>query len=157
MALVGFVGLCMLVAAADASVTAAGVSAWYVSLTPPPGTPSISVLRAGSLTVHLVLGTAAWFIWRQGHASHGSAAKRAALRLWGWQLLFDAGWSPMLFGLHRPDAALLVMLPLLALIALTLRAFRRVDRAASLLMLPYALWMCYAGYLTVGFFWLNPG
>jgi len=155
MALVGFVGLCLLVAAADASLTAAGVSAWHASLAAPPGTLPMPLFRAGSLIVHLVLGTAAWVIWR--HAGAQGTPKRAALRLWGWQLLFDAGWPPIFFGLHRPDAALLVMAPLLALIGLTLRAFRRLDRAAALLMLPYALWMCYAGYLTAGFFWLNPG
>jgi tryptophan-rich sensory protein len=100
-----------------------------------------------------MLGLAAWRMWRCG----GPALMRAALKWWGWLLLFDAAWSPIFFGLHRPDLALIVITPLLGLIGVTIRGFRRVDRTAAALMFPYALWMCYAGYLLAGFVWLNPG
>ena len=152
MALVGFVGLSLLVAAADASASAARVSGWYLSLRAPPFAPAVALLQPVSLILHLMLGIAAWRVWRRG----SPALMRAALKWWGWLLLFDAGWSPTFFGLHCPDIALIIIAPLLALTGITLRGFDRIDRAAAALMLPYALWMCYAGYLVAGFSWLNP-
>jgi tryptophan-rich sensory protein len=153
MALVGFVGLCLLVAAADASVRAGGVSAWYLSLAAPPGTLPIVLVQPVSLGLHLMLGIAAWLVWRRGSPS----VMRAALKSWGWLLLFDAAWSPTFFGLHRPGLALGVIAPLLMLIGITILRFARSNRAAVVLMLPYTLWICYAGYLVAGFLWLNPG
>jgi tryptophan-rich sensory protein len=153
MALVGFVGLSLLVAAADASTSAARASAWYQSLPAPPLAPPVAVLQPVSLLLHLMLGLAAWRVWRRG----SPALTRAALKRWGWLLLFDAAWSPAFFALHRPDLALTVVAPLLVLTGVTIHGFRRVDRAAAVLMFPYAPWMCYAGYLLAGFAWLNPG
>ena len=49
---------------------------------------------------------------------------------------------------------------LLLLIGLTLAEFYRLSRSAALLMFPYLLWTCYAGYLNAGFWWLirpRPG
>ena len=37
----------------------------------------------------------------------------------------------------------------------TLRAFRRVDRAAGWLLLPYLLWVSFAAYLNAGVWLLN--
>jgi benzodiazapine receptor len=156
MALVGFVGLALLVGAADGTATAAATRAWYLSLTPPPGAPPLLLFRPVWTLLYLSMGTAAWLVWRHLGPSPAGGGKRAALRLWGWQLLLNAAWTPAFFGLHSPGVALLVVLPLLGLIGLTIRAFGRIHRPAALLLLPYALWMCYAGYLNAGFFWLNP-
>jgi tryptophan-rich sensory protein len=157
MALVGFVGLGLLVGAADGTLTAAGARAWYLSLTPPPGTPPTALFGPVWTLLYLLMGTAAWLVWRQVPPPGAVFGKRAALRLWGWQLLLNAAWTPAFFGLHSPGFSLLVMLALAGLIGLTIRAFGRIHRPAAALLLPYALWMCYAGYLNAGFFWLNPG
>ena len=154
MALVGFVGLALLVGAADGTLTAAGTRAWYLSLARPPGTPGASLFGLVWAALYLLMGTAAWLVWRQAPAP--GAAKRAALRLWGWQLLLNAAWTPAFFGLHSPGLALAVMLLLAGLIGVTIRAFGRIHRTAAALLLPYALWMCYAVYLNAGFVWLNP-
>jgi tryptophan-rich sensory protein len=140
------------VAAADASANAVRVSAWYLSMRAPPFAPPAAAMQPVSLILHLVLGIAAWLVWRRGSLG----AVRAALRCWGWLLLFDAAWSPVFSGLRRADLALAVMVPLLGLIGITIHGFVRIERAAGALMLPYAIWMCYAVYLIAGFFWLNP-
>ena len=157
MALVGFVGLALLVGAADGTLTAASAGAWYLSLARPPGTPPAAWFGPVWTALYLLIGTAAWLVWRPQRPPRESVGKRAALRLWSWQLLFNAAWTPAFFGLHSPGLALIVILPLAGLIGLTIRAFARIDRRASVLLLPYALWTCYACYLNAGFFWLNPG
>jgi len=150
LALVGFVGLCLLVGAAGGSLTSSSIRGWYLTLDRPPGVPPNWVFPVVWTTLYVMIGTAAWLVWRQ-------PLHRQALRLWGWQLLLNAAWTPAFFGLRSTVLGLVVIVPLLALIGLTIRAFRRLSPLAALLMVPYALWTLYATYLNAGFWWLNRG
>ena len=149
LALVGFIGLCLLVGAAGASVTADSVRGWYLTLNRPPGVPPNGVFPIVWTTLYVMIGSAAWLVWRQ-------PVHRTALRLWGWQLLANALWSPAFFGLRSITLGLVVLAIMLPLVVLSVRAMWRIDRRAGLLMLPYLLWSLYATYLNVGFWWLNP-
>jgi tryptophan-rich sensory protein len=99
--------------------------------------------------LYVLMGTAAWLVWRRTGAGR-------PLRLWGWQLAANALWTPAFFGLHNPPLALTVAVAMLLLISLTIRVFRRVQRLAAWLLLPYLAWTTFATYLTIGFWWLNP-
>jgi benzodiazapine receptor len=145
---VGFVGLCLLVGVAEGELAASGLGNWYLSLTPPPGTPPNWVFAPVCGTLYVLVGVAAWLVWRRIGAA-------PPLTLWGWQLLVNAFWAPAFFGLHSTAGGLLVLLVLTPLILLTLRTFYGVDRVAAALMLPYAASTAYATYLAAGFWWLN--
>ena len=148
LALVGFVGLCLLVGAVGGSMTVRAVHHWYLTLRMPPGTPPSWVFAPVWTALYISIGVAGWLVWKRLGAS-------APLRLWGWQLAANALWAPMFFGLHSPKLAMIVMIVLLPLIVLTMRRFRRFDRLAAYLMLPYGVWCCYAAYLNAGFLFLN--
>ena len=150
--LLGFIGLCLLVAAADGAVTAPSLGRWYLSLARPPGTPPDWLFAPVWTVLHVMIGTAAWLVWRRTRPS-----ERGVLRLWGWQLLVNAAWSPVFFALHGLAPGLAVLLLLLGLVGLTTGRFWRISPLAGGMMLPYALWTCYAAYLNAGFLWLNPG
>lgn len=149
LALVGFVGLCLLVGVVGGSITAHAVLHWYPTLHAPPGTPPNWVFAPIWTVLYVIIGVAGWLVWRRIGAA-------PALRLWGWQLAANALWAPAFFGLHSPALAMSVMIILLILIAFTIRIFRRVHRTAAILMLPYGAWCLYAGYLNAGFLLLNP-
>jgi len=123
--------------------------AWYGHLRKPPGTPPDVVFGPVWTLLYLAIAVAAWRVWR---ARPGPSP---ALALWGGQLVLNAAWSWLFFGLQRPGVALLDLAVLLPLVALTAVAFRAVDRVAGLLLLPYLLWVAYAGYLNAGIWWLN--
>lgn len=148
LALVGFVGLCLLVGAVGGSITARSIHLWYDTLRPPAGTPPNWLFAPVWTVLYVTIGVAGWLVWRRL-----GAAK--PLRLWGWQLAANALWSPAFFGLHSPPLAMAVMGVLLVLIGLTIRSFRRVDRYAAILMAPYGVWCLYAAYLNAGFLLLN--
>lgn len=116
-------------------------------MTPPNGVfgPVWTILYIG-------MAVAAWRVWRCGDVL---GDHRRALTLWGWQLAVNALWAPLFFGLHRPAIAIGVILVLDGLVAATILAFRRIDRIAGLLLMPYLAWSLFASYLTVGFWWLN--
>ena len=149
LALIGFVGLCLLVGAAAAALVASALHGWYPSLTRPPGTPPNWVFGPVWTVLYVMIGIAGWLVWRRSGAAR-------PLRLWGWQLAANALWTPAFFGLHNPPLALAVMAALLVLIGLTIGSFLRLHRFAAWLMLPYLTWTIFAAYLNVGFWWLNP-
>jgi len=148
LALVGFVGLCVLVALAEGGITAASLATWYLSLNRPPLTPPSWVFAPVWLFLYVLLGLAGWLAWRRVGATR-------PIRLWGWQIFANALWTPAFFGLHRIDLGLLVIVAMLALTVTTMRAFGRLSRPAALLMLPYLAWICFAAYLNAGFWCLN--
>lgn len=146
----GFVGLCLLVGAADLAVTANHARGWYLSLLRPLGTPPDWMIAAAWGVLYPLIGTAAWLVWRRVGAG-------PPLTLWGWQLGLQAAWTPVFFAWRSPLAALVALLALLPLIALTIRGFAAIDRLAARMMVPYLLWSVYALYLNIGFYYLNPG
>ncbi len=73
----------------------------------------------------------------------------------GFQLLFNALWSIVFFGLKNPFWALLIILVLLVLILLTIKWFNIVSKTASYLLIPYLLWVCYATLLNYKIWEMN--
>ncbi|KAA5613137.1 tryptophan-rich sensory protein [Rhodovastum atsumiense] len=131
-------------------MTDPNLSTWYDSLGKAPGTPPNWVFPVVWSSQYVLIGIAAWLVWRDSGISR-------ALVPWFTQLFFNFLWSPAFFGLHSPGLGLVAILPLLASIVWTLRIFWRVRPLAGALIVPYLVWGCYAAYLNVGFFILNPG
>ncbi len=129
-------------------MTLPAVHHWYLTLSQPPGTPPASVFAPVWTVLYVMLGTAAWLVWKRRGASR-------PLRLWGWQLAANALWAPAFFGLHSPRLAMVVMVALLILTGLTIRGFLSTRRLAGYLMLPYLAWCLFAAYLNAGFWLLN--
>jgi len=147
-----FIGLPLLLGIAGALITAPEISGWYLAQAHPPGTPPNWVFGPVWTALYILMGVAAWLVWRSG-----APAGPPALRLWGWQLLANALWSPAFFGLHSPALALGVIAILLVLLVLTLRAFLRIQPWAGVLLAPYLAWVGFASWLNAGFWWLNRG
>ena len=149
-ALVGFIGLALLVCAADSALAAGIAGRWYLSLMRPPGTPPIGLFVSMWGALCVLIGFGGWRVWRRSMSTR-------PLRLWGWQLAVNALWTPAFFALHRPPLGVAVLLALIPLIALTIRRFARIDRVAACSLIPYLLITGYSLYLNAGFCWLNPG
>ncbi len=80
---------------------------------------------------------------------------RLAVGVFAVHFLFNLGWSAALFGLQRIGLRLAVIAVLWLLILATMWAFDRVDRRAAALLVPYLLWVSYAGFLNYRFWVLN--
>lgn len=77
---------------------------------------------------------------------------RRAIGAFGIQFLLNLAWTPIFFGLRRPDLGLIVIIVLWVAIALTIRLFDRVDRRAAILLIPYFLWVGFAFVLSIAIF-----
>ena len=73
------------------------------------------------------------------------------------QLVLNFAWSPIFFGAHRIELALVTILLTSALVTATIVSFWRVRPLAGALLLPYLAWLCLATALNHETGRLNPG
>lgn len=98
------------------------------------------------------MAVSAWLVWQQG----GFARQRRALTLFLVQLVLNAAWSPLFFGLKQPGIAFAEILLLWLAIAATLLSFHRIHRIAAWLLVPYIAWVSFAAFLNGVLWQLNP-
>ena len=131
--------------------TASSVDTWYAGLNKPVFNPPNAVFGPVWTTLYVIMAVAAWRIWRSAPAS----GRRPALILYAVQLALNLAWSLIFFGLRAPGLALAEVLVLLAAVLATAVAFRRIDRPAGLMMVPYAAWVTFASALNLEIWRLN--
>lgn len=123
---------------------------WYALMNKPTWTPPDWVFAPVWIALYVLMGVAAWLVWlaRGWHATHW---------LFIGQLVLNAGWSWLFFGLHRTGWALgeigLLWLAVLVMMA----GFWRVRPLAGALIAPYWIWLTYAAALNYELWRLNGG
>ncbi len=126
--------------------------AWYVALSKPSWNPPGWVFAPVWTALYALMGLAAWFVWR----ARGWSGAGTALALFVGQLVLNAMWTWLFFGLHRPDLALLEIALLWLVILATLLAFWRVRPLAGALLAPYLAWVGFAIVLNAAIWRKNP-
>ena len=124
---------------------------WYAALEKPPLTPPDLAFPVAWTILYGLMIAAAWQVWRRV----GLIAGLAVLLPFVAQLGANGLWSILFFQWHRPDLALVDLVALWLLVALTIWRFRRVHPPAAWLLTPYLVWITFAGYLNVGVILLN--
>jgi translocator protein len=139
-------------AAAIGAVASVDAGAFYAQLVRPAWAPPASAFGPVWSTLYLLMGVAAWLVWRE----QGVAGRGVALGLFVIQLCANALWSWLFFAWRNGAFAFVEVLILLMLIGLTASAFWRIRRLAGVLMLPYFAWVCLASALTWSVWESNP-
>ncbi|MCR9263965.1 MAG: tryptophan-rich sensory protein [Flavobacteriaceae bacterium] len=147
------VAVCLLIGFLSGFATQSSVNEWYTTLNKPSFTPPNELFAPVWTVLYVLMGVAAGVVWSKGY--HHIWVK-TALYHFVFQLLFNALWSIVFFGLKNPLLALLVILVLLTLIMLTIKWFKVVSKPAAILMVPYLLWVCFAAVLNYKVWELNP-
>jgi translocator protein len=124
---------------------------WFARLQKPAWNPPNWIFGPVWTILYVTMAVAAWLVWRRG----GFAAQRVPLLLFFLQLLFNALWSPLFFGLHLPGLAFMDLLLLWLALVATVVAFWRARRPAGALLLPYLGWVTFAGGLNFAIWRLN--
>ena len=131
-----------------ASVNAAG---FYGDLVRPPWAPPAWLFGPVWSVLFLLMGVAAWLVWRD----HGFRGAGAALKLYLAQLLANALWSWLFFAWRQGAFAFAEVTVLWLLIAATIFSFWRLNRLAALLLVPYLAWVSFAAVLNFAIWRLN--
>ncbi|MEZ5461131.1 TspO/MBR family protein [Dokdonella sp.] len=139
--------LVLVTVAALVGATAAP-DAWFAALQKPAFNPPNWVFGPAWTLLYGLMAIAAWRVYRV-------AGSGLAIGLWLVQLVVNAIWSPLFFGLHRIDLALVDIVVLDLLVLVTIVRFFRHDRLAGWLMLPYLAWIAFATLLNAAIWQLN--
>ena len=117
---------------------------WYNALIKSALTPPGWVFSVAWTVLYAMLGLALYLGIK---SARGAKSKLRAYILFGGQLLLNACWSLVFFGLHFPAFGLIVLMLLFIVSAWMARVFGGIDRRAAYLVIPYLLWMMFAFYM----------
>ncbi len=146
--LAGWLTACFLAASLGVFFMPGG---WYAALNKPAWNPPAWIFGPVWTALYAMMAVAAWLVWKRG----GFAAHRQALTLFLIQLVLNASWTPLFFGLHRPGVAFVEIIFLWLAIAATLAAFCPINRVAAWLLAPYLAWVSFATVLNFAIWRLN--
>ena len=125
---------------------------WYAGLRKPAWNPPNWIFGPVWTALYTLMAIAAWLVWRRG----GFREQRTALSLYLLQLLFNALWTPLFFGLKYPALAFAEILLLWGALLATILAFGKAHRFAAGLLVPYLAWVTFAAALNFALWRLNP-
>ncbi len=122
---------------------------WYETLRKPDWTPPKWAFPVVWSILYVCIGYAGWLIWT-------IAGWSLPIALWGLQMVANALWSYFFFGIRRMDLALVDVAVLWLSVALFILAAWPVSTLASLLFVPYLVWVSAAATLNYSVRRLNP-
>ena len=139
----------LIVFAAAATGAMSSPDGWFRELHKPWFNPPTWVFPPAWTILYFLMAFAAWRVY-------SVAGITAGIVVWGAQLIANAAWTPLFFGVHRIDLALVDVAILWLLVLTTLILFFRRDRTAGYLLVPYLAWVTFAATLTFAIWRLNP-
>ncbi|OCW58139.1 TspO/MBR family protein [Hoeflea olei] len=122
---------------------------WYQHLRRPSWTPPNWAFPLVWSILYVAIGVSGWLLWQAQGLS-------LAMVVWGAQMVLNAAWSWLFFGLRRMDLAFVDVCAMFVLIALYIALVLPVSTIAALLFMPYAAWVIAAATLNRAVWRLNP-
>ncbi len=111
--------------------------AWFYTLPQAPGRIADMWLFGASVASYTLMAVAAFLVWG-----------RVSPRFFALQLVCNGMWPFVLFYMHAPKGAAVILLLLLLFLILTIRVFARADKLAATLLVPTLILNIYLGYLS---------
>lgn len=132
--------------------TTSSIPNWYATLNKPALNPPSWLFGPVWVTLYLLMGIAAFLVWKKGFRRKDV---KIAIAVFGGQLFLNSIWSIVFFGLQSPGWAFVNIVLLWFAIIGTIIMFYKISKPAACLMVPYILWVSFAGYLNYTIWILN--
>ena len=145
--------ICLAVGYLSSIVTQSSIKTWYPTITKPSFNPPNWVFAPVWTLLYIMMGIAAGMVWNKLDTNKELVKK--ALSFFIIQLLLNALWSYLFFGLKNILLASIEIVLLWLIIYETYHIFKQVDKRASYLLIPYLAWVGFATILTGNIYWLN--
>jgi benzodiazapine receptor len=152
--LLGCIGLCEAAGIFGGIFTAQSVRTWYVELNKPSFSPPNWVFGPVWVALYAMMGTALYLVWQQKDAAGGT---ETAIVVFLVQLVLNAFWSFIFFGLRSPFWGFVEIVVLWVSIAATIVLFWKISATAGALLIPYIFWVTFAGGLNFSLWQMNRG
>jgi benzodiazapine receptor len=144
-----FIGICA-VAASSGALFPPG--RWYDSLRKPAWRPPNWLFGPAWTVLYAMIAVAGWLVW----TTAGPSERLVPMSVYGLQLVLNAVWSGIFFGMKRMKLALGEMALLWLSIAVNIAVFWPVHKIAALMLVPYLAWVSFAFMLNRALVKLNP-
>ncbi len=124
----------------------------FESVAKPPLSPPGWLFPVVWTILYILMGVASYLV----STSNGPKTfSDSALAIYALQLVFNFFWSIIFFNMQAYLFAFLWLVALWLLILWTTVSFYKINKTAGLLMIPYLIWVTFAGYLNFGIYLLN--
>lgn len=144
---------CLAVGYMGSIVTKDNIPTWFAGLEKPFFNPPSWLFAPVWTVLYIMMGYAAGRIWNKID-THESIVKKAFL-FFLIQLALNSLWSYLFFGLHNPMLASIEIVILWLMIYETYVQFKKIDKVAAYLLIPYLAWVTFAAILTFSIWYLN--
>ena len=148
-----FVAICLAVGYLSSMVTQISINTWYPTLEKPIFNPPNWVFAPVWTVLFILMGVSAGLVWDK--LDTNTELVKKGLLFFTVQLALNALWSYLFFGLSNLLLASIEILLLLLIIFETYSIFKKIDKNAGLLFIPYIIWVAFASLLTITIFVLN--
>ncbi|HET9012313.1 MAG TPA: TspO/MBR family protein [Gemmatimonadaceae bacterium] len=157
MALLGWVALAA-TAGAVGGFASRDAGVFYAALAKPVWAPPGWLFGPVWSALYLLMGVAAWLVWRAQPATPADrASRRLGLALFVGQLGLNALWTWLFFAWRQGALAFVEIALLWLAVAITTWHFGRVRPLAAWCLVPYLGWVSFAAALTWAVWQRNPG
>lgn len=116
----------------------------YKGLNTPPLSPPGWIFPIVWTVLFILMGIASYIIYESD-----SEFKTRALIVYAVQLLLNFSWSIIFFNADKYWVSVAIIVALIIMILITIAFFASINKKATLLLVPYILWVLFATYLNI--------
>lgn len=139
-----------------AAVVTAGIGTWavvgtqeeYAALVTPSWAPPAWLFGPVWTVLYVLIAVSGWLAWRRSDSLR-------ILVPYVVQLVLNAVWTPLFFGAGWYGWAVVDIVALWVAIVATMWVFRKVSPLATVLLVPYLLWVSFATALNISIWLAN--
>jgi len=139
--------VCQMAGVVGSFFTYPSIPTWYATLQKPSFSPPNWLFAPVWITLFTLMGVSAYLVWNKGLKNK---QVKESLSIFGIQLILNAFWSFLFFGLKSPLYAFIEIIILWGAIVLTILKFYKISKKAGLLLFPYIVWVSFA--MTLNFY-----
>jgi len=155
--LVASLVVCFLAGAIGSIFTMPAIPTWYATLAKPSFAPPNWLFGPAWTTLYILMAISLYIVWVEydKREFRRRDAIKPALMAFGAQLVLNAVWSFLFFGLKSPLFGLIGIIAVWLAIVVTMIKFWKVSKNATWLLVPYILWVSFATIVNFAVWQLN--
>ena len=167
--------ICQGAGIAGSIFTMPAIDSWYATLKKPEFTPPGSFIGLVWIILFFLMGVSLYLVWSKNWAIEipaggprlkawnrfseklfsGTWREENVVAIFILQLILNILWSVIFFGLKFPGLAFFELLMLWFAVLYTIVNFYRISKPAGYLLIPYILWVSFAGFLNFTIWMMN--
>lgn len=139
------IGVCLGAGVLGSFFTVSSIATWYQTLNKPFFSPPNWIFGPVWTILYILMGISLYVIW----------TKKKVPSVFWIQLILNALWSIIFFGMGNFALALVDIVVLWIAIVLTIKVFYKINKLAGQLLVPYLAWVSFASILNLAIVLLN--